>query len=81
MPSGHPTKAPLIILGTMFTMSLITVVVVAVGHCNRDKPYLDSKMIKVRYVKRANDATPPPGPDAGPVDARAPDARAPDVMP
>lgn len=65
MPSGEPTKAPLIILGSMFSISIITVSVVAIGHCNRDQPYLDSKMIRVRYMQRVIDAG-PVGIDAAP---------------
>ncbi len=51
MPDGKPTKAPLIIFGTMVTMSIITVGIVFFTHARRTEPYLDSKMRRVKEVE------------------------------
>ncbi len=48
MPDGAPSKAPLIIFGTMLTMSIVTVAIVLITHSQRTEPYLDTKMRRVR---------------------------------
>ncbi len=45
------SKAPIIILGTMVVMSVITISFVFIAHLRRDQPYLDSKMRVVRYER------------------------------
>ena len=53
-PKDHSlTKAPLIILGTMLLMSIVTVTAVLVTHYKRTEPYLDSKLRRVEYKTRA----------------------------
>jgi hypothetical protein len=49
-------KAPIIIFGTMVAMSLVTVAIVFVKHAQRDQPYLQSKLRRVRHMQqpRAN---------------------------
>ncbi len=59
MPSGTPTKAPLIIFGCILGISIICVGLVAITHLRRTEPYLDSKMRRIRRVKRAQPPTPP----------------------
>ncbi len=66
MPDGKPTKAPLIIFGTMVTMSVISVGMVFYTHSQRTEPYLDTKMRRVIRVKRPAPAPTPavaPTPD------------------
>ncbi len=52
MPDGKPTKAPIIIFGTMVTMSIITVGIVFYTHSRRTEPYLDTKMRRTRRMPR-----------------------------
>ena len=61
MPDGKPTKAPLIIFGTMVTMSVITVGIVFYTHSQRTEPYLDTKMRRVIRVERPAVVAPTPG--------------------
>ena len=73
MPDGKPTKAPLIIFGTMVTMSIVSVGIVFYTHSQRTEPYLDTKMRRVIRVKRP---APAPTAAAAPTPA-APTAAAP----
>lgn len=59
MPDGKPTMAPVIIFGTMVTMSIISVGVVFYFHSQRTEPYLDTKMRRVKKVKRPAPAPTP----------------------
>ena len=52
MPDGKPTKAPLIVFGTMATMSFISIGVVFYTHSRRTEPYLDTKMRRVKTIEK-----------------------------
>lgn len=54
---GKPGKAPIIIFGTMFTMSVITVAIVFVKHSQREQPYLQSKRRRVHHLRQAPSKT------------------------
>lgn len=73
MPDDKPSKAPLIIFGTMVTMMVVSVSIVFITHSRRTEPYLDSKMRRVRQRVRPAVTTPAPPreamTDAGPGDA------------
>ncbi|MCP4443833.1 MAG: hypothetical protein GY811_00625 [Myxococcales bacterium] len=55
MPDGKPTKAPIIIFGTMVTMSIVSVSTVFYTHSQRTEPYLDNKMRRVKQVEFPED--------------------------
>ncbi len=59
MPDGKPTKAPVIIFGTMVSMSIITVGIVFYTHSQRTEPYLDTKMRRKRVIRRPRPAPTP----------------------
>jgi len=52
MPDGKPTKAPIIIFGTMVLMSFVAVAAVFIAHARRSEPYLQSKIRRVRHQVR-----------------------------
>ena len=52
MPDGKPTKAPIIIFGTMLLMSFAAIAVVFIYHSGRSEPYLQSKIRRVRHQVR-----------------------------
>ena len=59
MPDGKPSKAPLIIFGTLISMSVVTVTIVFVTHSQRTEPYLDTKARRVRTMRRPPAASRP----------------------
>lgn len=63
MPDGKPTIAPLVILGTMVIMSIITLAIVFYAHSRRTEPYLDTKMRKVKKVPKPKPVQAPSSPE------------------
>lgn len=62
MPDEHESsRAPLIVFGGMALIGISTLLVVAIGHCQREEPYLDPELIK-RRVQPESAPSPSPAP-------------------
>lgn len=55
------SMAPLVVFGGMGLIGVSTVAVVAIGHCQRDEPYMDSVILD-RGAARRGVPTPSPAP-------------------